>query len=135
MPGCETTRAVFILRQLQKKYSAENKNFYCTFVELELAFDPVPRDAIWWVLKKLGREEWLVKIVQSMHRKARSCVGMNEYFSDDFLLQVELHQGSVLSPLLLIRVLEALSKETRSEYSEEVLYIDELALVSESLRG
>ena len=102
MPGCETTRVIFILRQLQKKYSAENKNFYCTFVELELAFDRVPRDAIWWVLKKLGIEKWLVKIVQSMHRKARSCVGINESFSNDFLLQVELHQGSVLSPLLLI---------------------------------
>lgn len=93
---------------------------YYAFVDLELAFDRVPRDAL-WALKKLGIEEWLDKTVQSMYRKARSYVRINGPFSDDFLVQVELHQNSVLSPLLFIIVLAALSKETRSGYSEELL--------------
>ena len=92
---------------------------YYAFVDLELAFDRVPRDAL-WALKKLGVEEWLDKTVQSMYRKARSYVRINGPFSD-FLVQVELHQNSVLSPLLFIIVLAALSKETRSGYSEELL--------------
>ena len=68
MLGCGTTNTFFILRQLQKKYSAKKKNLYYVFEDLELAFDRVPRDAIWWALKKLGIEEWLVKTVQSMYR-------------------------------------------------------------------
>ena len=135
MPRYGTTNPIFILRQLQKKYSARKKNLHYAFVGLELDFDRVPGDAIWWALKKLGIEEWLVKIVQSMYRKVQSCVRINGPFSHDFLVLIELHQGSVLSPLLFIKVLEALFRETRSRYPEELLYIDDLALISKSLKG
>ena len=64
-----------------------------------------------------------------MYTSARGCVRINGPFSDDFLVQVVLHQGSVLNPLLFTIVLEALSRETRSGYPEELLYIDDLALV------
>ena len=118
MFGCGTTNPIFILTQLQKKYSTKKKNLYYAFVDLELDFDRVLRDAMWWALKKLGVEEWSVKIVQSMYRKAQSCVRINGPFSHDFLVQVELHQGSVLSPLFFIKLLEALFKETKSRYPE-----------------
>ena len=44
-----------------------------------------------------------------------------------------LHQGSVLTYLLFIIVLEALSREMRSRCSGELLYADNLTLISESL--
>ena len=31
------------------------------FVDLEKAFDRVPRNVIWWALRKLGVEEWIVR--------------------------------------------------------------------------
>ena len=40
-------------------------------VDLEKADDRVPRDVAWWALRKLGVEELLVKIVQSMYRNTR----------------------------------------------------------------
>ena len=49
---------------------------------------------------------------------------------DNFLVQVGLHLASVLCLLLFITVLEALSKEIRSEYPEELVYLDSLTLVS-----
>ena len=61
-----------------------------------------------------------------MYRNTRSHVTVNGTFSHDFLVQVGLHQGSVLSPLLFIIVLEALSREIRSECPEELSYTDEL---------
>ena len=39
MPGRGTTDAIFILRQLQVKHLAKNKNLYFAFVDLEKAFD------------------------------------------------------------------------------------------------
>ena len=80
-------------------------------------------------------EEWLVKIARSMYRIAQSRVRVNGTFSDDFLVQVELYQGLVLSPLLFFIVLEALSREIRSGWPEELLHADDLALVSETLEG
>lgn len=102
---------------------------YYAFVDLEQAFDRVPRDAIWRA-RKLDVEEWLVNIKQSMYRSARSRVRINGPFIDDFLVQAELHQDSVLSLLLLIIVLEALTRETTPGYPEELLYTEDLALVS-----
>ena len=42
------------------------------FVDLEKAFDRVPRKVIWWALRKLGVEEWIVRLVQGMYANARS---------------------------------------------------------------
>ena len=72
MPGRGTTDAILILRQLQEKNLAANKTLYMAFVDLEKAFDRVPRNVIWWALRKLGIEEWLVKVVQSMYDNVSS---------------------------------------------------------------
>ena len=79
------------------------------FVDLEKAFDCVPRKDIWWALRKLGVKEWIVKLVQGMYANARSRVQDGEGFSKEFEVKVGDYQGSVLSPLLFIIVLEALS--------------------------
>ena len=54
----------FIVRQLQEKHLAANKPLYMAFVDLEKAFDRVPRDVIWWAMCKLGIDEWLVRLDQ-----------------------------------------------------------------------
>ena len=43
------------------------------------------------------------------------------------------HQGTILSPFLFVTVLEALSNEIREELPWELLYIDNLVLMAESL--
>ena len=59
MSGRGITDAIFIVRQLQEKLLAANKLLYMAFVDLEKAFDRVPRDVIWWAMQKLGINEWL----------------------------------------------------------------------------
>ena len=61
--GRGTTDAIFIVRQLQEKHLAANKPLYMSFIELEKAFDRVPRNVIWWAMRKLGIDEWLVRLV------------------------------------------------------------------------
>ena len=63
MPGRGTTDAIFILRHLQEKHVAKNKKFYCAFVDLEKAFNRVPREVIWRAMQKLGVEEWILQFV------------------------------------------------------------------------
>ena len=114
VPGRGTTDAIFVARQMQEKFIAANKPLYFTFVDLEKAFDRVPRDVLWWALRSLGVEEWAVQAVQSMYSNARSRVRVNGQYSEEFDVKVGVHQGSVLSPLLFILVLEALSREFRT---------------------
>ena len=133
VPGRGTTDAIFVVRQLQEKYLAANKRLYMAFVDLEKAFDRVPRKVIWWALRKLGVDEWIVRLVQGMYSNARSRVRVGEGYSEEFEVKVGVHQGSVLSPLLFIIVLEALSREFRYGVPWEDLYADDLVIIAESL--
>ena len=95
VPGRGTTDAIFVVRQLQEKYLAANKRLYMAFVDLEKAFDRVPRKVIWWALRKLGVDEWIVRLVQGMYSNARSRVRVGEGYSEEFEVKVGVHQGSV----------------------------------------
>ena len=61
----------------------------------------------------------------------RSRVRVGDGYSEEF--GVGVHQGSVLSPLLFIIVLEALSREFRTGCPWELLYADDLMISAESM--
>jgi len=71
MKGTGTTDAIFIVRQMQEKFRAKGTKLYFGFVDLEKAFDGVPREVIRWAMRKLGVEEWLVSAVMSMYTGAK----------------------------------------------------------------
>ena len=71
MLGCGTTDTIFIVRQLQEKHLIANKPLYMTFKK---AFNCVHQDFIWLAMPKLGTDEWLVYLVQSMYKDVRSRV-------------------------------------------------------------
>ena len=77
-------------------------------------------------LRKFGADEWIVRLVQGMYSNARSRVRVGEGYSEEFDVKVGVHQGSVLSSLLFIIVLEALSCEFRCGVPWEDLYADDL---------
>jgi len=60
--GKGTIDAICIVRHMQEKFTAKGKKFYFGFVDLEKAFDRVPREVIRWAMCKLGAEEWLVSM-------------------------------------------------------------------------
>ena len=72
-------------------------------------------------------------LVQGMYANARSCVCVGEGYSEEFEIKVGVHQGSVLSPLLFIIVLEAFSCEFHSGVLWEDLYADDLVIIAELL--
>ena len=74
-----------------------------------------------------------MQLVQGMYANARSRVRVGEGYSEEFEVKNSVHQRSVLSPLLFIIVLEALSREFRSGVPWEDLYADDLVIIAESL--
>jgi len=49
-------------------------------------------------MRKLGIDEWVVKTVNAMYHSSKSLNRLNGIYSEDFPVNVGVHQGSVLSP-------------------------------------
>src|SRR5208282_5968630 len=67
-----------------------------------------------------------------MYEGALTSVKLGVGESVEFAVKVGVHQGSILSPLLFILVLEALSKKFRTRLPWELFYADDLALLAET---
>jgi len=85
-------------------------------------------------MRKLGVEEWLVSVVMSMYTGAKTVVRTVCGNSSGFEVKVGMHQGSVLSPLLFVVVMEAISREFRVALPWELLYADDFVLIAETKR-
>ena len=124
---------LFALNILQEKYKEKQKDLHMIFVDLEKAYDRVPRDLTWWSMRKRSISEGDVKMIQDMYRGAKTRVktrcGRTEYFE----VKLGLHQGSALSSLLFIIIMDVLAEEARTKPSWAMLFTDDLVLVSETV--
>ena len=64
----------WVVKSLQENFRVKGKKLYFGFVDLEKAFDRVPREMTSWAMRKLGVEEWLVSAVMSMYIGVKTVV-------------------------------------------------------------
>ena len=70
-------------------------------------------------------------MVMLLYKGTTSILKMVAGKSEKFKIRVGVHQGSALSPLLFIAVMEETTKECRGEGLFELLYADDLGLARE----
>ena len=131
VPGRGTTDTIFIVCQLEK-YIAAKKPPCFAFVDLEKAFDHVPRKVLRWLLRSLVVEEWAVCVSSRTCTPNPSHVRVNSQYSEEFGVGVSVPLGSLLSSLLFILLLEALWREFHTNVPWELLYTDDLVLITDT---
>ncbi|KAK3568487.1 hypothetical protein QTP86_008540 [Hemibagrus guttatus] len=99
---------------------------------LEKAYDRVPREELWYCMRKSGVAEKYVRVVQDMYERSRTVVRCAVGQTEEFKVEVGLHQGSALSPFLFAMVMDQLSEEVRQESPWTMMFADDIVICSES---
>ena len=115
MPRKGTMDAMFALRILMEKYREGQRELHCVFVDLETAYDRVPREELWYCMRKSKIVEKYVPLVQYMYEGSKTVVRCAVGTTKSFKVKVGLHQGSELSPFLFAMIMDRLTDEARRE--------------------
>ena len=65
--GRSTTDKIFILKQILEKSWEYGKDLFACFVDLEKAYERVPRDKLWIVLQEYGVDGQLLCTIKSFY--------------------------------------------------------------------
>ena len=87
---------------------------------------------LWWALRHVGVEEWMVNVIKSLYEGVTTAVRRNGEESESFEVKVGVHQGSVLSPILFNIVMQAIADNFKKGLPWELLYADDLILLAGS---
>ena len=132
MPGKGTTDAIFALRMLMEKYREGQRELHCVLVDLEKAYDRVPREELWHCMRKSGIVEKYVRLVQDMYEESETVMRCAVGNTESFKVKVGLHQGSALSPFLFAVIMDRLTDEVRREPPWTMLFADNIVIYEET---
>ena len=93
MPGRSTTDAIFCLRMLLEKWTEGQKAVHCAFIDLEKAYDRVPREELLECLWLAETSECYIKIIKDIYDGAKTSVRSAAGLTEEFKVGVGLHQA------------------------------------------
>ncbi|KAI3373216.1 hypothetical protein L3Q82_006378 [Scortum barcoo] len=111
--GRGTLDQLYTLRRVLEGLWEFAQPVHMCFVDLEKAFDRVPRGILWGVLREYGVRGPLLRAVRSLYDRSRSLVRIAGSKSDLFPVHVGLRQGCPLSPVLFIIFMDRISRRSQ----------------------
>ena len=104
-----------------EKWTEGEKVVQCAFIDLEKAFDRVPRQELWECLQLAETSECYVRIIKDMYDRATTTVRSAAGLTEKFKVGVGLHQGSALSPFLYAIIMDKLTEDIRKDAPWDML--------------
>ena len=133
-PQRGTTELIFTLRMIMEKSWEWAKDIYIVFIDLEKAFDRVPRNNLWEILADpdYGVEPKLARAIKSLYRNCKSAVRTQQGEDNWFSVSTGVRQGGVISPLLFILYMDKIMKSLNNDADEIITlaYADDIALIA-----
>jgi len=105
------------------------------FIDLEKAYERVPRNVMWWALEKKKVSTKYVNLIKDMYEGVESSIRICDGVTKGFPIKIGLHQGSALSPYLFALIMDDVSKDLQCEVPWCMLFADDVVLIDESRVG
>ena len=118
--GRSTTKQIFNLRILCKKYLQHQQDLYHVFIDFKNAFDRAWHAALWASMKKNIISANLIRVIKNLYDKATSAVLFNSSVGDWFRTTVGVRQGCLLSPTLFNIFLERIMTDASEDHEGTV---------------
>ena len=73
MPRRSTTEAIFLIKQVMERFR-EQKDLHMVLIDLEKAYDKIPRNVMWWALDKHKVPSKYVTLIKDMYNNVVTSV-------------------------------------------------------------
>uniref|UniRef100_A0A674MBB2 Reverse transcriptase domain-containing protein n=1 Tax=Takifugu rubripes TaxID=31033 RepID=A0A674MBB2_TAKRU len=141
-PGRGTVDQLYTLRRVFEGAWEFAQPVHMCFVDLEKAFDSVPRGVLCGVLRVYGVSGPLIWAIRSLYDRCQSLVRITGSKSNSFPVRVGLRQGCPLSPILFIIFMDRISRCSHGAEGVQfgdlrigsLLFADDVVLLASSAR-
>ena len=102
-------------RQVISRCVEFNEPHFMAFVDLRKAYDSVPRESLWQILRVYAK---LVELLEDLHKGTQAAVRMGGSMSEWFDVRGGVRQGCVISPLLFNIYMDFVVKQALAQMPE-----------------
>jgi len=135
MPDRSTIEAIYLFKMLMVLYRDRRVDLHMIFIDLEKAYDRIPRELLWRCLEKKGVSPLYIQVIKDMYEGGRTRVRMLAWVTNVFFVGMGLHQGSALSSFFSTLVTDELTRGIQDELPGCMLFADDIVLINETRPG
>lgn len=133
MPKKTTTDAMQALRIIMEKFRDAHKDLHIVFLDLEKAFDRLPRDLIWLALRWHEVPEMIIDIFKDMYNNTSTMIRCTAGLSTSFPCTIGVHQGACSSPILFNTTMNFLVIDLMEKLRETLPFADDYAMIDDDV--
>jgi Reverse transcriptase (RNA-dependent DNA polymerase) len=109
-----------------ERHREQKKDIHMIFIDIEKVYDKIPRNIMWWALKRKLVPTKYVTFINDIYTNVVTCVRTCDRESDIFSIKIGLHQGSLLSPYIFTLVMDEITNDIQGDIPWYMLFADDV---------